>query len=171
MEDIEILVQIDEDENIKFSENTTPRFCSSHHHFLYMIEDIEEDQVYCDDCEEIIEEGGISWTCTVPYCHFDQCSNCALSCNTITLFVDDYDSPVFTLNTHVIRIADQKGTSDAILGDIDRSRFKISRIDRVADNWKYILCDENSITDTLQSEISVSENEIIVHNTTDHWFS
>lgn len=58
-------------------EKIPPRKTIVHHHFLFLILGVDEEEVYCDQCETMIEQGKNSWTCSVPYCHFDQCEKCA----------------------------------------------------------------------------------------------
>ena len=64
------------EETLKFS-NVHPRISRNHHHYLFQISDIKEEEVYCDNCIKMVPEGGRSWTCLAPHCHYDECEQCS----------------------------------------------------------------------------------------------
>lgn len=107
-----------DDENGIVLKSCEPCLCSQHEHFLFEsappqtsnIEDQvesnnEEDEsgdgVYCDVCERLLEKNESSWTCLLPYCHFDLCKNCKTDSSDET----DYNSPLYLIGTKVSSVS------------------------------------------------------------------
>lgn len=67
-----------------FEDQPAQLWNSSHHHYLHLVSGVGDEEICCDLCNKCIEEGGMAWHCTIPYCNFDQCLSCAAVQGTVS---------------------------------------------------------------------------------------